>query len=399
VTPSRGAASARALLLTLMLMTGCGDGGDVLDPPLPPSMGTSGGAGSTAGVAICAGNLHTCVITEGGQVACAGLGLDGQLGSAEHRTRRSFAPVPGVEGATSLACGSRHTCVTTRAGALFCWGEAASEQLGVEDATLGPVQVPGVTGAVQVAAGDAFTCVRTREREVYCLGALPEPEQESTPSGEAPADDGEVLANPRRCKAWSTSPPGAATCACCWKTARCAVAATTARASWASRPPAPRAGPRRASRAWWTWRPAARSRVAGCAKVASSAASARLTGPAGGRHALGGQLHPRARERGARRPRAVHRQHARVRHRGRGPHAHLLGRELGGPPRLAHRGRPGAHRGARPRGRHPRGHRGRTQLRHHARREPVVLGALARGPAGHLGLRPRAHRPPHRGAA
>ncbi|MBK7152097.1 MAG: hypothetical protein IPI43_32945 [Sandaracinaceae bacterium] len=195
MTPSRGAASARALLLTLMLMTGCGDGGDVLDPPLPPSMGASGGAGSTAGVAICAGNLHTCVITEGGQVACAGLGLDGQLGSAEHRTRRSFAAVPGVEGATSLACGSRHTCVTTRAGALFCWGEAASEQLGVEDATLGPVQVPGVTGAVQVAAGDAFTCVRTREREVYCLGALPEPEEESTPSGEAPADDGEVLAN------------------------------------------------------------------------------------------------------------------------------------------------------------------------------------------------------------
>lgn len=191
----RGAASARALLLTLVLVTGCGGDDDVVESPQPPSMAPSDGPPArNAGVAICAGDLHTCVITETAQVACSGLGLDGQLGSAEHRTRRAFALVPGVANATSLACGTRHTCVTTRDGALHCWGEAASEQLGTEDATLGPVPVPGVEGAVQVAAGDAFTCVRTRDRDLYCLGSLPEPEAETAGDQQAPADDGEVLA-------------------------------------------------------------------------------------------------------------------------------------------------------------------------------------------------------------
>lgn len=190
-----GRGATCALLLTVVLVTGCGYGGDVVDSPQPPSMAPSDGPPArNAGVAICAGNLHTCVITESGQVACSGLGLDGQLGSREHRTRREFGLVPGVTHATSLACGTRHTCVTTRDGALYCWGEAASEQLGTEDATLGPVQVPGVEGAVQVAAGDAFTCVRTRDRELYCLGALPEPEAEAAGGTQAPADDGEVLA-------------------------------------------------------------------------------------------------------------------------------------------------------------------------------------------------------------
>lgn len=185
------AALAVTLILTLVA-AGCGGDGDELASPTPPTLAPGS---EPASVAICAGEFHTCVITPDQHVACAGLGLDGQLGSLAHRTRRSFERVVGVAQATSLACGSRHTCATTRDGALYCWGEAAREQLGIDEATLGAVRVPDVTDALQVVAGDAFTCVRTRARELYCLGALPEPDTQIAPESQSPADDGEVLAN------------------------------------------------------------------------------------------------------------------------------------------------------------------------------------------------------------
>lgn len=121
------------------------------------------------------GRDYSCVRYEDGSVACWGGDFSGQLGTEAPGEGERAAPVTiaGIEPATDLRCGEVHCCVVTNGGAVLCWGGNESGELGsdpIEPARPEPSIVPGVTDAVQVVAGAQHSCARTRDGAVYCWG-------------------------------------------------------------------------------------------------------------------------------------------------------------------------------------------------------------------------------------
>ena len=98
------------------------------------------GPGRTA-VAVSAGNLHTCVILDNGEVNCWGMGVSGQLGdggtthdATTYTTAPSSTPIDLGAGRTAVAISGsgNHTCVILDDGDIRCWGENSHGQIGNE---------------------------------------------------------------------------------------------------------------------------------------------------------------------------------------------------------------------------------------------------------------------------
>ncbi len=145
-----------------------------------------------------------CALRRGGEVACWGSNLLGQLGNGAAPadtevvlavdtatgevdlsaardviaagTERAPVAVTGLDDATAIAIGGGHACALRRAGTVVCWGAGSAGELG--DGRIGPsessdhpVAVAGLSGVVEVAAGGRATCARTAEG-VWCWGTL-----------------------------------------------------------------------------------------------------------------------------------------------------------------------------------------------------------------------------------
>ncbi|MBK7398459.1 MAG: hypothetical protein IPJ34_19725 [Myxococcales bacterium] len=74
-----------------------------------------------------------CVRSAGGEVACLGNNLHGQLGNGTTEGERSLVRVEGLSDVTSIAVGGAHVCALRLDGELWCWGSNESGQLAAPD--------------------------------------------------------------------------------------------------------------------------------------------------------------------------------------------------------------------------------------------------------------------------
>ena len=146
---------------------------------------------------VSAGATHTCVLFEGGNVACWGQGGSGRLGygstdntpAEQAPDAQGFVALPGP--AEMITTGDEHTCALIEGGDVVCWGRGNEGQLGygnpdnvgdgegedVSDA--GTVEIGGE--AIDISAGANHTCVALDDGTVRCWG--------SNSSGQITTDD------------------------------------------------------------------------------------------------------------------------------------------------------------------------------------------------------------------
>lgn len=123
--------------------------------------------------ALCAGDLHSCVVDASGAVSCWGANLQGELGDGTlvDRSMPVAVSLPGP--ASDVVCGAHHSCAVLDSGAVWCWGRNVDAQLGDGTTTMRetPVAVTGLTEAAQaVAAGGLHTCALGVSGDVRCWG-------------------------------------------------------------------------------------------------------------------------------------------------------------------------------------------------------------------------------------
>jgi len=130
--------------------------------------------------AAAAGHEHSCAVTDAGTVFCWGEGSRGRLGDGGGEGTPSWRPVPVVglpADSEDLAVGRDHTCAALSTGAVYCWGANDHGQLGTgggetESAVAIPVtELPDA--AVRLAAGYGFTCALLEGGAVHCWGRSP----------------------------------------------------------------------------------------------------------------------------------------------------------------------------------------------------------------------------------
>jgi alpha-tubulin suppressor-like RCC1 family protein len=117
---------------------------------------------------LSAGAAHTCGLADGGQLACWGENLGGQLGdgSREDRLTPAIVSTPTFE---SVVSGWNHTCAVTRTGVLYCWGLNREGQVGDGSRLDGLAPKPIATSVGVLAAGNSHTCATSGIR-LLCWG-------------------------------------------------------------------------------------------------------------------------------------------------------------------------------------------------------------------------------------
>ena len=109
---------------------------------------------------VAAGDKHTGIVTEAGDLLMFGLGVDGQLGLGDEDGRTTPTLVARAvfdgEAVLMVACGLCHTAVATEGGGVYTFGEGYFGQLGHGDESnqLAPCHTEaGAGGGVQRRAG------------------------------------------------------------------------------------------------------------------------------------------------------------------------------------------------------------------------------------------------------
>ena len=135
-------------------------------------------------IALGVGGLHTCVLTDVGNVRCWGYNNKGQLGYGNtiNIGDNEFPSTAGdvnVGGTVlQVAGGNEHTCALLSTGHVRCWGNGASGRLGygntnnigdsVLPVTAGDVDVGG--NVTQVVTGTTHSCALLDTGNVRCWG-------------------------------------------------------------------------------------------------------------------------------------------------------------------------------------------------------------------------------------
>jgi alpha-tubulin suppressor-like RCC1 family protein len=129
---------------------------------------------------LCAGNQHTCALTDLGQVQCWGNGPRGALGQGERESSARPIDVPLSGPATSVSCGFANACALLVGGELWCWGKNGEGELAQGDDypgdanvqqvdMLSPVRV-GTTAFRSVGPGDGHLCAVRADGTLWCSG-------------------------------------------------------------------------------------------------------------------------------------------------------------------------------------------------------------------------------------
>lgn len=121
--------------------------------------------------ALSAGRDFTCAIRSGG-LQCWGSGSYGVLGNGSSLQQNSPVAVTGLtSGVAAVAAGNDHACAVTTSGALRCWGRGLYGRLGTgnEESKNTPQNVYGA-GVAAVAAGGGHTCAVLTDGTVHCWG-------------------------------------------------------------------------------------------------------------------------------------------------------------------------------------------------------------------------------------
>jgi E3 ubiquitin-protein ligase HERC3 len=135
-------------------------------------------------VAMAAGNYHTCVLFNDGQVKCWGDNQDNKLGVAGTSRPSGVGGKPGEMGdnllpvnlgagrtALAIATGVGHTCVLLDTHQIKCWGGDYWGELGRGDTPgTGLVDLGTGRSAVAVSAGHGHTCALLDNAQVKCWG-------------------------------------------------------------------------------------------------------------------------------------------------------------------------------------------------------------------------------------
>ena len=129
-------------------------------------------------VSIEAGNYHTCLLDETGDVKCWGWNGYGQIGDGSFANIYSPITVvlqrdfPVVE----LTIGGQHSCALIASGEVYCWGDNQFNQISSEAKLEYPlaIEVDFRTGfpPLAISAGTEHTCVFLKDDRQYCLGSM-----------------------------------------------------------------------------------------------------------------------------------------------------------------------------------------------------------------------------------
>jgi alpha-tubulin suppressor-like RCC1 family protein len=140
-------------------------------------LGNPAFAGATNTVA---GASYTCLDQPNGTVQCLGYNSTGQLGDPNFTGDHTFelqtvggAPTPSQ--LHGVATGQFHACALDPQGAAWCWGSDSQGQLGRGNGVSGgisrsPVRVSGGLTFFKLAAGGTHTCGLTTNYRVFCWG-------------------------------------------------------------------------------------------------------------------------------------------------------------------------------------------------------------------------------------
>ncbi|MEO6443753.1 MAG: protein kinase [Gemmatimonadaceae bacterium] len=122
---------------------------------------------------IAAGGRHSCMLDDGGKVACWGNNERGQLGDGTFEPRAAPGNIVGEFSLVTLSAGVWHSCGVSREGDAFCWGSNDAGQLGDGTTSLrsAPVRVSGNVSFRFVRAGSSHSCALSRGGSVFCWGS------------------------------------------------------------------------------------------------------------------------------------------------------------------------------------------------------------------------------------
>jgi len=155
--------------------------------------GVSGGGGAEPSLLdpatlqpIAVGGTHGCATLDGTHLQCWGSNLQGQLGSpssgflVEPERPWQDPESQNQKVIVKIVAGDRHSCVLIETGEIYCWGDNSQGQLGlgteVAEATepilvnLTPTCSPQQVLASDIAAGAEHTCASTGN-QVFCWGS------------------------------------------------------------------------------------------------------------------------------------------------------------------------------------------------------------------------------------
>jgi len=164
-------------------------------------------AGGIAFKALTLGGRHTCGLDADGQAFCWGDNRFGQLGNGSSESSAEPVQVIGGLNFSSLEAGVIHTCGLTASGTAFCWGynrwgqigvQAPEEKCGVSPCASTPARITGAPPLVSLVAGGLQNCGLTESGIAYCWGAnLAEELGNAAVPGSSSAVPVEVLASAR----------------------------------------------------------------------------------------------------------------------------------------------------------------------------------------------------------
>ena len=133
----------------------------------------------TNAIQISAGSSHVCAVLADSTAMCWGSNTYGQLGNGNQTTQASPVAVCSVgscssslTGVSSISAGAEHTCAVMTDHTVTCWGNNSGSRLGGTAGSVSttPIAVTGVTDADKIDAGTSHTCIVRTTKAMRCWG-------------------------------------------------------------------------------------------------------------------------------------------------------------------------------------------------------------------------------------